>query len=1285
MGNIFAPSKVPSSTTSTQVVQLPEWANQGLAQTGQRATSLMTQPYQSYGGQRSAGVSAWTNQGAVPVDAAMRYQPGRVNYDHQPAQVGYGYQPGQVGYDGQPQRVNAGQVANTNLRPYQDPYERQVIDSAYADIDRSTQQALTRQTGNNVMAGAFGGYGDRSAVAAAEIERAGIDQKARTGSALRSQGFQRAQDMAVGDINRSVGADQFNVQSGLTAADRRLQAGQFNEQMRKGAEDSRLQAGQFNVQSNLTAADRRLQAGQFNEQMGMQGSQQRMQAGLALAGLGEIDRNVQQAAMDRNYEDFQAARDDPYLKTQWAAGVINGSSAPLRGGTSSSQGTTAGPSMFSQGLGAATSIAGLFALSDPRDKKDKQRLGTDPDTGLGIWAYRYKGDRSGPKSVGPMADEVERRYPHLVRRVGGHRIIDQAGLAALGEGEGYAVGGWAMPDPFSRMDRGRARVDAAGPQPPAFPPLIEGVAEPVPVTDAYDPNPLQARPLPANYGPTGGQPDYAGIASEVRLPPGGGGQPDYAGMTEGAAAATVSPQVQEALAALRRQQAQPREAAPDAMPVSPPLAPVARQVSAPMPGAPAAAAPAAPAPAAAPPAESGGVRGALRSFADRLVDPDNAGALAMISAGAGMMASQNPSWLGAIGEGAQQGVRTASQMMPMRRARQDEEQARALIQGAGLPADALSPPVEPRGAGGGGGQQRPGAAPARVARLAAGPGGEALAQWLPLINRAAAENNLPPDLVASMLRQESNGQPDAVSSAGARGLMQLMPGTARDLGVDPDDPAQNVSGGARYFRQMLDRYGGDETVALAAYNWGLGNVDRWQREGADPARLPAETRDYIARVQGRRGQFRQEEVPAEGGAPAGGAPAEAAPAAQEGGGAPGRAAPQGEPTMVIAGRRMTRADLITLAAAAPGNAAVQRLVQTALPVLDREVARREGQEDRRIAREESADLRRELAGRQREVQPTELARLRAERDALPAGSPDRAAYDAAIARTTGDAAGNRFTPQQMVALRRDAFSAARQEAQGLEFSTEQDRSEWINQRGQEMLREWGAEAAFEGARAGQQGGGPTAPLAGGEGAQRPDAQRDTGARVRPRQQAPAGFRWSADGQRLESIPGGPQDEGRMGLTESQSRSNLFGVSMERGDQILRGTTVPNDATILAWRRAPEALVNLGLNSNDQQYFNAVRLFAAGILRRETGAAFSNAELLDVQSRFFPMAGDSEQVKAQKAESRRLAIEGMRAELPGGRFRGNAPAGTPPAGAAGAGAGRPGGQRPPLDTFIRPGG
>jgi hypothetical protein len=77
---------------------------------------------------------------------------------------------------------------------------------------------------------------------------------------------------------------------------------------------------------------------------------------------------------------------------------------------------------------------------------------------------------------------------------------------------------------------------------------------------------------------------------------------------------------------------------------------------------------------------------------------------------------------------------------------------------------------------------------------------------------------------------------------------------------------------------------------------------------------------------------------------------------------------------------------------------------------------------------------------------------------------------------------------------------------------------------------------------------------------------------------------------------------------------------------------------------------MALSENDQKYFNAVRQFAAGVLRKETGAAFGANELSDVLSRFFPLPGDSEVVQRQKAEARALAIRSMEAEVPGG-FRG----------------------------------
>ena len=112
------------------------------------------------------------------------------------------------------------------------------------------------------------------------------------------------------------------------------------------------------------------------------------------------------------------------------------------------------------------------------------------------------------------------------------------------------------------------------------------------------------------------------------------------------------------------------------------------------------------------------------------------------------------------------------------------------------------------------------------------------------IQRAAARYNLSPELIRSVIRAESNFHVDAVSPAGAKGLMQLMPETAKELGVtNVFDVQQNIDGGARYLRQMLDRFGGDTKRALAAYNAGPGAVEQFN--GNVPY---AETRQYVKRV-----------------------------------------------------------------------------------------------------------------------------------------------------------------------------------------------------------------------------------------------------------------------------------------------------------------------------------------------------------------------------------------------------------------------------------------------------
>ncbi|MFN3864891.1 MAG: lytic transglycosylase domain-containing protein [Erythrobacter sp.] len=110
----------------------------------------------------------------------------------------------------------------------------------------------------------------------------------------------------------------------------------------------------------------------------------------------------------------------------------------------------------------------------------------------------------------------------------------------------------------------------------------------------------------------------------------------------------------------------------------------------------------------------------------------------------------------------------------------------------------------------------------------------------------AARFDLSPALLEAVVWQESRWRETAVSPVGARGLAQLMPGTARYLGVDASDPFQNLEGGARYLREQLDRFDGDLEKALAAYNAGPGRVER---AGGIPN--IRETRNYVAAIMGR--------------------------------------------------------------------------------------------------------------------------------------------------------------------------------------------------------------------------------------------------------------------------------------------------------------------------------------------------------------------------------------------------------------------------------------------------
>jgi soluble lytic murein transglycosylase-like protein len=156
---------------------------------------------------------------------------------------------------------------------------------------------------------------------------------------------------------------------------------------------------------------------------------------------------------------------------------------------------------------------------------------------------------------------------------------------------------------------------------------------------------------------------------------------------------------------------------------------------------------------------------------------------------------------------------------------------------------ALAPgPTQSVGPGAGAG---PGRAPAGAVIA------KAAAPYQDMVNDAAKQNGVDAQTLTRLLYKESQFDPKAVSPAGAKGIGQFMDATAKEEGVDVNDPKSSIYGSAKYLAKMTKQFNNNEQLGMAAYNWGPGNLQKWLVDGADPAKLPAETRDYVNAISGR--------------------------------------------------------------------------------------------------------------------------------------------------------------------------------------------------------------------------------------------------------------------------------------------------------------------------------------------------------------------------------------------------------------------------------------------------
>jgi hypothetical protein len=382
------------TTTESKTIQLPAWVDKASQANYQQAQQVANRPYDAYGGETVAGLDP------------LYYQARNALTSMDDMMAAYGNAgnalQGILGYN--PQDINAptlraGQLSETDLAPYLNPYTNEVEQRAIANMERTGQGQQNQLASDATQKGAFGGSRQamQQAIQGAETARGVGDLSAQ----LRKQGYDAATANALADIKARQEAD---TQTGTW----RMTAQQESEKNRLQAQQNKTQAAQ-----QLTSTADQYQKAQQNQIM------------MAL-GLGQISQEQAQREMDDLAGKWQKERDYPLEQLNILMSALGMSPyGHTETGTSTTKSSGGGGGLgglLSGGMGLLQAFAGM---SDRTEKTDIKKIGRDEGLDVPLYAYRYKGDpKTYPKVVGPMAQDLEKKHPQLVRKVAGKRVVD---------------------------------------------------------------------------------------------------------------------------------------------------------------------------------------------------------------------------------------------------------------------------------------------------------------------------------------------------------------------------------------------------------------------------------------------------------------------------------------------------------------------------------------------------------------------------------------------------------------------------------------------------------------------------------------------------------------------------------------------------------------------------------------------------------------------------------------------------------------------------------------------